>query len=101
LGGVSNPSITEARDNQGELVFQAGTHEDAIRLAVEDWLPVVNPRVGSFTEPEHPSHQVAVTDRENAEPPEWEGASEARAEEARRESGVPGGGNPKKRALAP
>ena len=30
----------------GELVFQAGTHEDAIGLAVEDWLPLVE----SYTE---------------------------------------------------
>ncbi len=75
----------------GELVFQAGTHEDVIRLAVEDWLPLVNPRVESFTEPEHPQ-RGSFADRENTEPAEWEGSSAARAEEARRESGLPGGG---------
>jgi Ala-tRNA(Pro) deacylase len=30
----------------GEILFQAGTHCDAVRLRFEDWLQLVNPRVG-------------------------------------------------------
>lgn len=44
--------------NAAELVFQAGTHEDAIRLQLEDWLALVNPRVEFFSEPEHASGQA-------------------------------------------
>lgn len=76
----------------GYMVFQSGTHEDAIRLAIEDWLPLVNPRVGSFTEPEHAAQAVAFGDREDVGGREWEGPAAEEAEEARRESGVPGGG---------
>jgi Ala-tRNA(Pro) deacylase len=49
----------------GDLVFQAGTHEDAIRLKFEDWLPLVNPRVESFTERESASHPESFSDRED------------------------------------
>jgi Ala-tRNA(Pro) deacylase len=38
-----------------ELVFQAGTHEDAICLNFQDWIGLVNPRVEFFSEPEHRS----------------------------------------------
>jgi Ala-tRNA(Pro) deacylase len=76
----------------GDLVFQAGTHEDAIRLKYEDWLRLVNPRVESFTESEQASHRVTFADREDTDAGEWEGPSRARAEESRRESGQPGGG---------
>jgi len=34
-----------------EIVFQAGTHEDAVRLRFSDWYEIVNPRVDTFTEP--------------------------------------------------
>jgi Ala-tRNA(Pro) deacylase len=34
-----------------EIVFQAGTHEDAVRLRFSDWYKIVNPRVDTFTEP--------------------------------------------------
>jgi Ala-tRNA(Pro) deacylase len=36
---------------EGEILFQAGTHRDAVRLRFEDWFQIVNPRVGNFSEP--------------------------------------------------
>lgn len=35
----------------GDIVFQGGTHCDAVRLNFNDWLRIVNPRIGSFTHP--------------------------------------------------
>jgi Ala-tRNA(Pro) deacylase len=35
---------------EGDIVIQAGTHEDAIRLRCNDWVRVVGPRVASFCE---------------------------------------------------
>jgi Ala-tRNA(Pro) deacylase len=35
----------------GDIVFQAGTHHDAIRLNFSDWFMLVCPQVGRFTEP--------------------------------------------------
>jgi Ala-tRNA(Pro) deacylase len=35
----------------GDILFQAGTHSDAIRLRYEDWFRMVAPRVESFSEP--------------------------------------------------
>ncbi len=35
-----------AMSNARELAFQAGTHEDAIRLPLEDWLALVRPARG-------------------------------------------------------
>jgi Ala-tRNA(Pro) deacylase len=52
---LMDASMSNARD----LVFQAGTHEDAIRLRFPDWLALVNPRVECFAEPDHgPSGHV-------------------------------------------
>lgn len=34
----------------GEIVFQAGTHEDVIRLKFSDWFDLVRPKVMSFAE---------------------------------------------------
>jgi Ala-tRNA(Pro) deacylase len=48
-----------------DLVFQAGTHEDAIRLKFQDWLALVNPRVEYFAEPERSSSRAAFTDRQD------------------------------------
>jgi hypothetical protein len=73
-------------------VFQAGTHEDVIRLKAQDWFGLVKPLVGSFSEPEPAAREHDFTDRGDVGSPEWEGPSEAMAEEARRESGLPGGG---------
>jgi Ala-tRNA(Pro) deacylase len=41
---------------EGDIVFQAGTHEDAVRLKFRDWYDLVRPRVATFTEPAHPVH---------------------------------------------
>ncbi len=76
----------------GDLVFQAGTHQDVIRLKFQDWFLLVCPLVGSFTEPEHAAHRGTFADREDVESENWEGSAKARREEARRESGLPGGG---------
>jgi Ala-tRNA(Pro) deacylase len=85
----------------GDLVFQAGTHEDAIRLNVRDWLGLVEPLVGSFSEPEHAAIGREFTDRGDVGGPEWEGPAEATAEEARRECGLPGGGKGRIEILEP
>ncbi len=36
---------------QGNILFQAGTHADAIRLNFNDWYEMVNPQVATFAEP--------------------------------------------------
>jgi Ala-tRNA(Pro) deacylase len=36
---------------EGEILFQAGTHEDAVRLNFRDWYEMVNPQVATFSEP--------------------------------------------------
>jgi Ala-tRNA(Pro) deacylase len=35
----------------GEILFQAGTHTDAVRLRFDDWFQLAKPRVESFSEP--------------------------------------------------
>jgi Ala-tRNA(Pro) deacylase len=35
----------------GDILFQAGTHEDAVCLRFDDWFAMVHPRVESFSEP--------------------------------------------------
>jgi Ala-tRNA(Pro) deacylase len=49
----------------GDIVFQAGTHQDTIRLKFRDWFSLVNPRVEAFSEPEHPTSQEIFCDRED------------------------------------
>jgi Ala-tRNA(Pro) deacylase len=39
---------------EGEVLFQAGTHEDAVRVNFRDWYELVQPQVATFSEPEHP-----------------------------------------------
>jgi len=41
-------------DVGGEVVFQGGTHHDAVRLPCADWVTLLHPRLGRFTEPLHP-----------------------------------------------
>jgi Ala-tRNA(Pro) deacylase len=36
---------------EGDLLFQAGTHRDAIQMRFTDWILLVQPRVEFFTEP--------------------------------------------------
>jgi Ala-tRNA(Pro) deacylase len=37
--------------NQKDIVFQAGTHRDAIRMRFDDWFWLVQPVVGQFSQP--------------------------------------------------
>jgi Ala-tRNA(Pro) deacylase len=85
---LMDASMSRARD----LVFQAGTHEDAIRLNVEDWLALVNPRVEDFTVPEHSSSDESFEDREVVGTEPASRRSKARVRKSKRESGEPGGG---------
>ena len=55
----------------GDFVFQAGTHEDVIRLRFQDWFGLVKPLVASFSEPESGGHGQDV-DRADAGIQEWE-----------------------------
>jgi Ala-tRNA(Pro) deacylase len=36
---------------EGDILFQAGTHSDAVRLSFRDWYETVNPAVASISEP--------------------------------------------------
>ncbi len=54
-------SLSKARD----LVFQAGTHEDAVRLKFEEWLALVKLRVEFFAEPESAPLAPVFSDRED------------------------------------
>jgi len=78
--------------NAHELVFQAGTHEDAIRLNFQDWLGLVNPRVEFFSEPEHASARTTFADRGDVGTKRSGRVSKALSDEARRECGLHGGG---------
>jgi Ala-tRNA(Pro) deacylase len=84
--------VDTSMPREGDLVFQAGTHEDVIRLESRDWFALVRPRVESFSEPEHAGHRRDFTDRGDVGSDEWKGPAQAVAEESRRESGLPGGG---------
>jgi Ala-tRNA(Pro) deacylase len=35
---------------EGDILFQAGTHADAIRVGFRDWYELVNPQVATFSE---------------------------------------------------
>jgi Ala-tRNA(Pro) deacylase len=85
---LMDASMSHAKD----LVFQAGTHEDAIRLKFEVWLALVSPRVESFAVLEHQSSEAAFEDREDMGADRSPRTSTAKAEESNRESGQPGGG---------
>lgn len=41
---------------EGNILFQAGTHCDAVRLSFRDWFELVNPQVVTFSEPLEPIH---------------------------------------------
>ena len=82
---LMDASLSNAR----ELVFQAGTHEDAVRLKFQDWLSLVKPRVEFFTEPEHTSPRAIFTGREDPGTEGSQPAAKTRAEESQRESGQP------------
>ncbi len=77
---------------EGEMLFQAGTHQDVIRLKFEDWIQMVSPRVESFSEPESTPFQTVFVDREDRGTTSPERAANEQAEVSKRESGLPGGG---------
>jgi Ala-tRNA(Pro) deacylase len=64
---LMDASMSKAED----LVFQAGTHEDAIRLKFQDWLTLVNPRVEFFAEPEHGKSSATFADRGDVGAEAW------------------------------
>jgi Ala-tRNA(Pro) deacylase len=37
---------------EGDILFQAGTHQDAVRLKFKDWYEMVGPQVATFSEPQ-------------------------------------------------
>jgi Ala-tRNA(Pro) deacylase len=39
---------------EGDIIFQAGTHEDAVRLNFRDWYEMVKPQVATFCERPEP-----------------------------------------------
>jgi len=39
---------------EGDILFQAGTHEDAVRLSFREWYEMVGPQVASFSKPAEP-----------------------------------------------
>ena len=41
---------------EGDILFQAGTHQDAVRLNFRDWYEMVGPQVATFSEPEEVAH---------------------------------------------
>jgi Ala-tRNA(Pro) deacylase len=43
--------MDRALNGEGDILFQAGTHADAIRLNFRDWYEMVNPQVATFSEP--------------------------------------------------
>ena len=43
-------------DVEGDILFQAGTHSDAVRLNFRDWYEMVQPQVATFSEPAEFAH---------------------------------------------
>jgi Ala-tRNA(Pro) deacylase len=43
--------MDESLYGSGDILFQAGTHCDAIRMRFDDWMNLVRPRVENFTAP--------------------------------------------------
>ena len=41
---------------EGPILFQAGTHADAVRLNFRDWYEMVQPQVASFSDPAELAH---------------------------------------------
>ena len=75
-----------------ELVFQAGKHEDAIRLNLQDWLELVKPRIEFYSKPEHALAKRALMHRGDASIEHSARLSSAQTKDARRECASPGGG---------
>lgn len=43
--------MDQALQGQGEILFQAGTHRDALCMGFDDWFRAVEPTVGQFSQP--------------------------------------------------
>jgi Ala-tRNA(Pro) deacylase len=58
LSGEANvPMLVDASMQlEGDIIMQAGTHEDAIRMNCHDWLHIVQPRIASFSAPADVAH---------------------------------------------
>jgi len=41
---------------EGDILFQGGTHADAVRLNFQDWYEMVHPQVATFSEPGEVAH---------------------------------------------
>jgi Ala-tRNA(Pro) deacylase len=41
---------------EGDILFQAATHADAVRLRFRDWYEMVDPQVATFSEPAELAH---------------------------------------------
>ena|SRR5581483_567929 len=48
--------MDQSLEVEGDILFQAGTHADAIRLNFRDWFEMVQPQVGNFSEPGQTVH---------------------------------------------
>jgi len=46
--------MDESLRTSGDILIQAGTHCDAIRMRFNDWFALVQPRVDRLSEPAHP-----------------------------------------------
>jgi Ala-tRNA(Pro) deacylase len=53
----------------GDILFQAGTHYDAVRMRFDDWMALVKPPIASFTENIRPANRLADAEQRW----EWEG----------------------------
>jgi len=49
-GGQVSMIMDETMRVPGDIVFQSGTHTDAVRMQFEDWFRMANPRLASFSE---------------------------------------------------
>ena len=47
--------MDRALEVEGDILFQAGTHADAVRLNFRDWYKLVRPQVASFSAPAEPA----------------------------------------------
>jgi Ala-tRNA(Pro) deacylase len=50
-----NVLMDRALKVEGDILFQAGTHADAVRLNFRDWYEMLNPKVATFSEPAEPA----------------------------------------------
>jgi Ala-tRNA(Pro) deacylase len=57
--------MDESMHVDGDILFQAGTHCDAVRMHFDDWFQLVKPEIGAFT-------QSANVNRPEEEERKWE-----------------------------